>query len=77
MNAIDKAIRICDELHYLFYVDIDGDKVEEKFSSIGSMRSRENALKAHGIKKMKEWTHAEWVNKEDFNKIYSKVKGSL
>ena len=77
MNAIDKAIRMCDELHYLFYVDIDGNKVEEKFSSIGSMRSRENVLKAHGIEKMKEWTHTEWVNKEDFNKIHSKMKGSL
>lgn len=40
MNAIDKAIRMCDELHYLFYRDIDGNKVEEKFSSIGSMRKR-------------------------------------
>lgn len=77
MNAIDKAIRMCDELHYLFYRDIDGNKAEEKFSSIGSMRKREDALRTHGIKTIKEWTHAEWANKEDFNRIYSKMKGSI
>ena len=77
MNAIDKAIRMCDELHYLFYRDIDGNKVEEKFSSIGSMRKREEVLRAHEVNKMKEWTHAEWASKEDFNKIYNKMKGSI
>ena len=82
-KAIDRAIRILDskvrdasEVHYLFYRDIDGSVRVEKFGSISSMRNRFDKLKEHDITKLKEWTHAEWA-KEDFDKIYNKMKSSV
>ena len=78
--TIDNAIRNCDagEVDILFYVDIDGNKVHETFSSNSSMNSRLNELKKHGIKRFKTWSHAEWVKSEsEFRNMFNKIKGSL
>ena len=80
MKAIDKAIRICDkgEVDILFYVDIDGNKVHETFSSNAAMNSRRNELKKHGIERFKAWSHAEWVKSEsEFRRLFNQIKGSL
>ena len=77
---IDKAIRNCDagEVDILFYVDIDGNKVHETFSSNSAMNSRLNELKKHGIKRFKTWSHAEWTKSEsEFRKLFNQIKGSL
>ena len=77
---IDKAIRNCDagEVDILFYVDIDGNKVHETFSSNSAMNSRLNELKKHGIKRFKTWSHAEWTKSEsEFRNMFNKIKGSL
>lgn len=78
--TIDKAIRNCDagEVDILFYVDIDGNKVHETFSSNSAMNSRLNELKKHGIKRFKTWSHAEWTKSEsEFRNMFNKMKGSL
>lgn len=79
-TAIDKSIRNCDagEVDILFYVDIDGNKVHETFSSNSAMNSRLNELKKHGIKRFKTWSHAEWTKSEsEFRNMFNKMKGSL
>lgn len=78
--TIDKAIRNCDagEVDILFYVDIDGNKVHETFSSNSAMNSRLNELKKHGIKRFKTWSHAEWTKSEsEFRNMFNKMKGSI
>jgi hypothetical protein len=79
--TIDKAIRVCDrgdEVDILFYVDIDGNKVHETFSSNAAMRSRLDELKRHGIKRFQAWSHAEWSKSEsEFRRMFNKIKGSL
>lgn len=76
-KTIDQAIKVTDyAVHFLFYRDIDGDVVTEKFYDIGKMRSREDQLRRHDITKMREWTHAEWA-KSDFNKLFNKMKNSI
>ena len=79
-TAVDRAIRNCDagEVDILFYVDIDGNKVHETFSSNSAMNSRLNELKKHGIKRFKTWSHAEWTKSEsEFRNMFNKMKGSL
>lgn len=79
-TAVDKAIHSCDagEVDILFYVDIDGNKVHETFSSNSAMNSRLNELKKHGIKRFKTWSHAEWTKSEsEFRNMFNKIKGSL
>lgn len=79
-TAVDKAIRNCDagEVDILFYIDIDGNKVHETFSSNSAMNSRLNELKKHGIKRFKTWSHAEWTKSEsEFRNVFNKMKGSL
>lgn len=62
----------------LFYVDIDGNKVHETFSSNSAMNSRLSELKRHGIKRFKTWSHAEWSKTEsEFRNMFNKFKGSL
>lgn len=79
--TIDNAIRACDrggEVDILFYVDIDGNKVHETFSSNSAMNSRRNELKKHGIERFKAWSHAEWVKSEsEFRRLFNQIKGSL
>lgn len=79
-KSLDKAIRICDkgEVDILFYVDIDGNKVHETFSSNSAMNQRRNELKRHGIYRFKAWSHAEWVKSEsEFRRLFNQIKGSL
>lgn len=79
-KAIDRAIKMMDanEVDILFYVDIDGNKVHETFSSNSAMYSRLSELKRHGIKKYKTWSHAEWIKTEsEFRNMFNKIKGSL
>ena len=80
-KTLDKAIRNCDkggEVDILFYVDIDGNKVHETFSSNSAMNSRRNELKKHGIERFKAWSHAEWVKSEsEFKRLFNQIKGSL
>ena len=79
-KAIDRAIKMIDanEVDILFYVDIDGNKVHETFSSNSAMYSRLSELKRHGIKRFKTWSHAEWSKTEsEFRNMFNKIKGSL
>lgn len=79
-KAIDRAIKTLDasEVDILFYVDIDGNKVHETFSSNSAMNSRLSELKRHGIKRFKTWSHAEWIKTEsEFRNMFNKLKGSL
>lgn len=79
-KAIDRAIKMLDasEVDILFYVDIDGNKVHEIFSSNSAMNSRLSELKRHGIKRFKTWSHVEWIKTEsEFRNMFNKFKGSL
>lgn len=78
--TIDSVIhnRDAGEVDILFYIDIDGNKVHETFSSNSAMNSRLNELKKHGIKRFKTWSHAEWSKSEsEFKNTFNKIKGSL
>lgn len=79
--VIDEAISNCDasgQVHYLFWKDPDDGSIRvDNFSDLGRLRARAAELKRHDVTKMKEWAHAEWVDKSKFRETYNKIKASV